>query len=202
MDAFFQTQNPSDRDFIISMLDYTLGFRQQEVLSTPKALKPKKEKSQAKGKHLNIIAGIDGSGKTTFYHAAKDLFTNSHYIEKKRHALYKACERYFQADRSLTIEAKLTVDDTDLLPIIKLAQDMGYLISVYVIEVDPVDIIHKRLSERDGHAPFSPEKLAAIQFYSGAIINDLLNEADRFMVINNNSEFKIAHLNWPQKAEL
>lgn len=197
IDTYFQTKNPSDRDFIMSLIDYTLGFRQKEVMNSEVKAKPFKGKTDPNFKQLNIIAGIDGSGKTTFYHTVKDLFQGSHFIEKKRHALYKACERYFNLKRSLTIEVKLTADDTDLLPIIKLAQKFGYEVYVYVIIVDPVDLIQNRLAEKYGKSPFTGHKLASFQFYSGSIINELLNETDRFMVIDNTDLFQIAHINWP-----
>lgn len=200
IDTHFQTTNPSDRDFIISLIDYTLSFRQKEILNTKVETKPFKGKTNPNCKQLNIIAGIDGSGKTTFYHTAKDLFEGTHYIEKKRHALYKACERYFNLKRSLTIEVKLTPDDTDLLPIIKLAQKAGYEVFVYVINVDPIDLIQNRLAEKYGKSPFTSHKLASFQFYSGSIINDLLNETDRFMVIDNTDMFQLVHMNWPIDA--
>lgn len=196
VEGLFTVQTEDDRNFIVSILNYTLQSRQHQVLKSANQFQPSKTKVVSPQKHLNIIAGIDGTGKSTFYAAAPDFFKNTHYIEKKRHALYKACEKYFEAGRSLTIETKLTTDDSDLLPIIKLAKANDYIVSVFSLEVSSVEIIHTRLSDRDGTSPFSTQSLAANQFYGDAILGDLLNEADRFIVLDNTEDFELLEINW------
>lgn len=196
VDTLFSVKTEDDRQFIVSLLNYTLQSRQKQIISSPDMFQPSKTKVARSQKQLNIIAGIDGTGKSTFYATAPHFFEDTHYIEKKHHALYKACEKYFEAGRSLTIETKLTPDDTDLLPIIKLAREYDYIVSVFALEVSSVEILHTRLSHRDGSSPFTTQSLAANQFYGDAILGDLLNEADRLIVIDNTEDFELLEINW------
>lgn len=196
IEALFATTDTETREFIMTLLNYTLQARQLRLMHSDEPFEPYRAKGAADSKQLIILAGIDGTGKSTFYQVAHDLFEDTFYIEKKHHSFYKACEKYFASNRSLTIEAKLSIDDADLLPIIRLAREYDYEVVLVMLDVLELDLIHTRLADRDNGSPYTLAELAARQFYSESLLNDLITEANRYMVINNTERFEVFELSW------
>lgn len=58
-------------------------------------------------------------------------------------------------NHSLTIEINLFKKETNVLPILELAQEKGYLISIYVVEVNSIETLHSRLIRSENNQPLS-----------------------------------------------
>mgnify|MGYP006919504604 FL=1 len=195
--GIFLSNDSSDREFLASLVNFHLSTRQKKILMAddPTPIKQANvDGDRKRRREINLIIGVDGVGKSIFRATALDLFSHTYFVQKNHHSLYKFCQTCFDLKFPLTIEARLTTDDFDLVPICKLAKEKDYLVSIYAIEVESGEIIHDRLSSRKGRSPFTGAELQAKQFYCQDLLDDLLDQADRFAIFDNSTYFNLIQL--------